>query len=155
MQLPNGPSASTRHDRVRQHTAPDINERIDRLTRATVEDVTKQGRDAMVRRIADLDHEWDVDRAMMVNFAVLGGVTFGAGLYRFATSRWPRKRPKGLLVFFSAQLLFLLEHGLTGWCPPASMFRRLGFRTAREIEAERRALLRAIEPARTAGGERP
>jgi hypothetical protein len=131
---------SLEHDRVREHTAPAVNERIDRLTQASVEDVVSRGPDAITRRLAELDQEWDVDRALMVNFAVAGAATFGTGLYRFATSSpWARRR-KGLLVFFGAQLGFLLLHGVAGWCPPASVFRRLGFRTQREIEVERNAL---------------
>lgn len=35
---------------------------------------------------------------------------------------------------------FLLQHAVQGWCPPVALFRRLGFRTASEIEAERYAL---------------
>jgi hypothetical protein len=35
---------------------------------------------------------------------------------------------------------FLLQHAVQGWCPPLSVFRRLGFRTAAEIDHERYAL---------------
>jgi hypothetical protein len=35
---------------------------------------------------------------------------------------------------------FLLQHALQGWCPPVSLFRRLGVRTSAEIEQERYAL---------------
>jgi hypothetical protein len=35
---------------------------------------------------------------------------------------------------------FLLQHALQGWCPPLPVLRRLGVRTAREIERERTAL---------------
>ncbi|WP_206335452.1 hypothetical protein [Natronolimnobius sp. AArcel1] len=35
---------------------------------------------------------------------------------------------------------FLLQHALQGWCPPLPFLRRLGVRTQREIDAERRAL---------------
>jgi hypothetical protein len=33
-----------------------------------------------------------------------------------------------------------LNHALRGWCPPVSALRRLGFRTAKEIDEERYAL---------------
>lgn len=133
-----------RHDRVREHTAPSVNERIDRLTEATVEQVAKGGHDAIARRLAELDLEWDVDRALMVNFAVAGAVTFGTGMARYATSSPFERHRKGFLFFFGAQLGFLLLHGVAGWCPPASVFRRLGFRTQREIEVERNALRAAL-----------
>jgi hypothetical protein len=35
---------------------------------------------------------------------------------------------------------FLLQHAVQGWCPPVSVFRRLGVRTAGEIARERYAL---------------
>jgi hypothetical protein len=127
-------------DRVRQHTAPHVNARIDQLTRASVESCAAEGREAIQRRLVELDEEWDVDRALMVNFAVAGAVTFSTGLTRYVESPTFGPRRKGFLYFFGAQLGFLLLHGVVGWCPPASVFRRLGFRTQREIEAERTAL---------------
>jgi|SRR6478609_1333650 len=127
-------------DRVRQHTAPHVNDRIDRLTRASVAEQIAAGPEAVSQRLAELDHEWDVDRALMVNFAIAGGVSFGLGLTRYAESSVFGPRKKGFLYFFGAQLGFLLLHGVAGWCPPASLFRRLGFRTQREIDVERAAL---------------
>jgi hypothetical protein len=35
---------------------------------------------------------------------------------------------------------FLFQHAVEGWCPPIPVLRRLGFRTAREIDIERVAL---------------
>ena len=35
---------------------------------------------------------------------------------------------------------FLFQHAIQGWCPPLPILRRLGFRTAREIDTERTAL---------------
>jgi hypothetical protein len=35
---------------------------------------------------------------------------------------------------------FLFQHATQGWCPPVPILRRLGYRTAREIETERIAL---------------
>jgi hypothetical protein len=131
-------------DRVRRHTAPHVNERIDQLTRASIETQLQRGPDAVRNRLAALDHEWDIDRALMVNFALAGAVTSATGFVRYATSRWPRPRRKGFLIFFGAQLGFLLLHGVAGWCPPASLFRRLGFRTQREIEVERAALQQGL-----------
>ncbi|RYZ10048.1 MAG: hypothetical protein EOO73_00240 [Myxococcales bacterium] len=132
------------HDRVREHTAPHVNQQIDRLTRASIAEHVEQGSEAIARRLAELDQEWDVDRALMVNFALAGAATFTAGITRFATSSPFGPRRKGFLYFFGTQLGFLLLHGVAGWCPPASVFRRLGFRTQREIEVERAALRDAL-----------
>jgi hypothetical protein len=43
-------------------------------------------------------------------------------------------------VLTAAAATFLLQHALQGWSPPVPVLRRLGFRTANEIEAERRVL---------------
>jgi hypothetical protein len=136
-------------DRVRRHTAPYVNEQIDRLTRASIAEHRAAGSEAVQRRLTELDHEWDVDRALMVNFAIAGGVSFALGLTRYAQTPLLGSRRKGFLYFFGAQLTFLLVHGVVGWCPPAVVFRRLGFRTQREIEVER-AGLRELSSAREA-----
>jgi hypothetical protein len=134
-------------DRVRERTAAPVNERIDRQTRASIQDSVSQGRDAIIRRLAELDHEWDVDRALMANFAVVGGAAFSMGLARYTTTPLLDPPRKGLLYFFGVQMTFLLVHAVAGWCPPAPVFRRLGFRTKGEIEAERHSLLGALEAA--------
>lgn len=130
-------------DRVRRHTAPSVNEQIDRLTRASIQEHSAAGPAAIQRRLASLDHEWDVDRALMVNFAIAGGASFAVGLARYTRSPLLGPRRKGFLYFFGTQLAFLLLHGVAGWCPPAVVFRRLGFRTQREIEVERAGLREA------------
>ena len=35
---------------------------------------------------------------------------------------------------------FLFQHAIQGWCPPIVLFRRIGIRTRREIDAEKYAL---------------
>ena len=97
-----------------------------------------------MRRLSKLDYEWDVDRALMVNFAIAGAASLTTGLLRYKTTPPFSRRRKGFLYFFGAQLGLLLLHGTVGWCPPASVFRRLGFRTQREIESERRQLRDAL-----------
>jgi hypothetical protein len=148
MQRANQQAEHLRSDRVRQHTAAPVNERIDQLTRASIDETLQAGPEATRRRLNELDQEWDVDRALMVNFAVAGAVTSGLGFARYVTSPWLAPRRKGFLVFFGAQLGFLLLHGIVGWCPPASVFRRLGFRTPREMEIAPMALLTRLEPER-------
>jgi hypothetical protein len=134
-------------DRVREHTAQGVNRRIAERTRDRIEHVVREGRDAIVQRLEQLDREWDVDRALMVNFAIVGGAAYATGLYRSSRRPWlGRRRRSGWLGFFTTQLGFLLLHGTVGWCPPLPVFRRLGVRTKSEIEAERRALLNALEP---------
>jgi hypothetical protein len=57
-----------------------------------------------------------------------------AGTFLAATVR------KRWLVLPGLVGAFLFQHALQGWCPPVPVLRRLGYRTAREIETERVAL---------------
>jgi hypothetical protein len=123
-------------DRVRARTARGVREEIDRRTEVSVARYRWEPRAEIARRIERLDEEWDVDRALMANLAIVGGLVFAGGIYRMRrTGRW-----NGLLTFFAVQLGFMAWHSAVGWCPPLPVFRRLGFRTQREILAEREAL---------------
>lgn len=122
------------HDRVREHSAQLVNERIDKLTAVAVAQTVAKGRDAIAARIDELDREWDIDRALMANFAIVGSLTFWLG----------KRKDKRWMWLFGAQQLFLLLHATIGWCPPVPLFRRLGFRTAKEIAAERQLLVRRL-----------
>ncbi|MBM9595242.1 DUF2892 domain-containing protein [Roseitranquillus sediminis] len=82
------------------------------------------------RRLRELDREWDIERTLEANASslALAGVVLGLTHDR----RW--------LGLSAGVLAFLLQHALQGWCPPLPVLRRLGFRTAIEIEQERYAL---------------
>lgn len=133
-------------DRVREHSAEIVNRRVDQATESSIATTTRGGRDAVQRRLSELDYEWDIDRALMLNFAIVGGTAFALGLRRYTKSPWFAPRRKGFLYFFGSQLAFLAMHATVGWCPPAALFRRLGFRTKPEIEAERLQLMRGVPP---------
>lgn len=138
-------------DQVREHSAQHVNRRIVRDIEMNVQHCTREGRDTVMRRLAALDREWDIDRVLMANFAVLGGATYGIGLARYFHTPLFARRRTGLLYFVGAQLGFLLLHASVGWCPPASLWRRLGVRTKGEIDLERTMLEAAIERPLTAG----
>ncbi len=80
--------------------------------------------------MSELEREWDVDRALMLNFGIIGGVTLLSGLMK----------NRRLLYMLGVQLSFLTLHSFRGWCPPLPLLRRLGFRTQKEIQAERYVL---------------
>jgi hypothetical protein len=123
------------HDRVRERTNESTNARIDRDTRRAVDEASESS-EAMRERLAALDREWNIDRALMLNFAILGGLSAGLAMRTLARER----RLGGWSAMFATQIGFLAYHAIRGWCPPVPVFRRLGFRTAREICAERVAL---------------
>jgi hypothetical protein len=116
-------------DRVRAHTRDEINHGIDEQIMRNVE-AHSHSPEAIERRLEALDHEWDVDRALMANFSVIAFSALMAGIYR----------NRKFLALPAIQLPFLLWHAVEGWCPPLPLLRRLGFRTRQEIEAEKMEL---------------
>lgn len=115
--------------RVEESTAQDINERIHQRTEATLARAAAD-RQSIEQRLRELDQEWDIERVLQTNFAIINltGITLGSLVFR----------PWYLLTGIAAG--FMIEHALKGWCPPVPIFRRMGFRTAREIDRERYAL---------------
>jgi len=116
--------------RVARHTSIDVNAQIRARTDAAVAQMERASPAELTQRIALLDREWDIERVLQANAATLAltGVLLGR-----------RVHPRFLLL--SAGVFgFLLQHALQGWCPPLPVLRRLGVRTAAEIERERYAL---------------
>lgn len=115
--------------RVAAQTPEHLNRRIHRTTRANIE-YYAQHPEQINERLEELDAEWDIERAVESNAATLAlaGLILGV----LGGRKW--------LVLPLLVAGFLLQHGVRGWCPPLSLLRRLGFRTPREIEAERYAL---------------
>jgi hypothetical protein len=116
--------------RVPRHTSDAVNEQIRRQTEENVDCYRGASPEAINRRLQDLDHEWDIERTLEANAATasLLGLALGAAVDR----RW--------FLFPALVAGFLLQHAIQGWCPPVPVFRRLGFRTLREIDHERYAL---------------
>jgi hypothetical protein len=116
--------------RVPENTAEYVNEAIRRRTEESVARHGAEGPEAIGRRLAELDREWDIERTLEANAATLAAV--GAGLALLVDRRFALVP----LVVGS----FLLQHAVQGWCPPVPVFRRLGVRTQTEIDEERFAL---------------
>ena len=117
-------------ERVPLHTPDRYNEAIRRQTAETVALYGNAGPEAIDLRLAELDREWDIERALEANAATvcLAGVALGA----FVDRRF--------LVLPALVAGFLLQHAVQGWCPPLPFLRGRGFRTAPEIDEERYAL---------------
>jgi hypothetical protein len=112
--------------RVPAHTNPTVNQRIQGRT---LHDVTRYiGADPVFidERIRELEREWDVERTLEANAAIvaLAGIVLGATVDR------------RFLAVPAAVAGFLLQHALQGWCPPLPILRRLGVRTSAEIHQE-------------------
>jgi hypothetical protein len=111
-------SESQFKERIRTKT----DERVAKYANANLRDLTY--------RLVELDREWSVERVMELGFSgvVLGGI----GLSRLSNRRW--------IVFPCLAAGFMMQQIFAGWCPPFLVLRRLGFRTAAEINRERMAL---------------
>jgi hypothetical protein len=115
--------------RVEENTAAGIN-------RARQQEIDERLRyyaahpEEIGRRLAELDQEWDIERAIQANAASVA--LTGLGLAAFVDRRF--------MAIPFAVAGFLLQHAIQGWCPPVPILRRLGFRTANEIWRERAGL---------------
>lgn len=120
--------AAETETRVEMNTDEAINERIHRELEARVYYYAQRPSE-IDNRLRELDEEWDVERVLETNAGVISlvGLTLGA-----LRGRW--------FVLPGVVAAFLLQHAVEGWCPPVPILRRLGIRTAQEINHERFAL---------------
>jgi hypothetical protein len=125
-----GDSGRRDQDRVRRLTFNHDLERIDASTREAIRHYSNQGQAAITRRLAELDREWPVDRALMTGagFFVWLGLLLGTTV---------KRRLYGVSAVAGA---ILLVYAFLGWAPPVLMLRRFGVRTRGEIDLERIAL---------------
>jgi hypothetical protein len=117
-------------DRVRARTKPEINHRIDRDLEQRLRFYAVQDHQTIGERLAELDREWDIERALEANAASVS--LLGLCLGVTSSRKW--------FVLPAVVAGFLLQHAIQGWCPPLPVLRRLGVRTRLEIEQERYAL---------------
>jgi hypothetical protein len=121
---------ATTVSRVPEHTSAKSNARIHQQTDANIAYYANRGPLAVYQRLQELDREWDIERVIQAQAATatLVGLTLGLTVNR---------------KFLAIPALvggFLWMHVIQGWCPPVPALRRLGFRTASEIDTERYAL---------------
>jgi len=116
--------------RVEHSTDPTSNERIREQIHNTIARYEMANPRDVTYRLAELDHEWDIERVLELNFSsvVLAGMTLGT----LANRKW--------YLLPAVAACFMVQHVMQGWCPPLVILRRLGFRTSAEINRERMAL---------------
>lgn len=117
-------------DRARRRTAGEVLRRIDGDMAARLHHCAEGGDGVAGGQLHRLDREWDTDRTIVAEAASVGLVGLALGVW--VQPRWlllPALAGAGLLV-----------HATTGRYPLMPLLRRLGVRTAREIERERYAV---------------
>lgn len=122
-------SLPTTRDRVPDNTAEEVNRRIEDESVRQLREAIRHP-DSVPWRIKALEAEWDIERAIELNASALAFI--GTALGFFVHPYW--------LALPALVTAFLFQHALQGWCPPVPALRRMGFRTAYEIEQERQAL---------------
>ncbi len=117
-------------DRIRANTSEEYNARIDRFTENNTRFYATQSKEMITERIDELEEEWDVDRLVQLSVSGVGVTSMLLGV--LGSKKW--------WLVTTAALGFLGNHAVSGWCPSAALFRRLGFRTRQEIDSEKYAL---------------
>lgn len=120
--------------RVEEATASHINERIHEEMSRRIDSYRDAEKDQIRQRLDELEWEWDTERTLEANAAAIILATLALG--KTVDKKW--------YLFPAVVAAFLLQHAVQGWCPPLPVLRRLGVRTAREIEEEKRALLNIL-----------
>lgn len=110
--------------RVAESTSPEINQGYRTRAQRRLEKIRRG--DAATWRLQELEHEWDIERAIETEapLMILMGVVLGVAVDR------------RLLGLSGVAAGMLLLHSLQGWYPLLPLFRRGGLRTSREIADE-------------------
>ncbi|MGG5252386.1 DUF2892 domain-containing protein [Neobacillus sp. SM06] len=116
--------------KVNGNTPDYINEAIQRKIAENIRLFKEKDKTEIKQRLEELDFEWDTERVLETNLSI---ITLISSIYGLTKNRaW-------MLVSGTASV-FMIQHALQGWCPPLSLIRRLGIRTAEEIDQEKDGL---------------
>ncbi len=116
--------------RVASATNSIINTWIEDETIARAESLKGADPTCIHKRLYALDCEWDTERIVETESAVM--VLAGTVLGLLRGRKW--------LVLTGVGGFFLLQHALIGWCPTTPILRRIGIRTPDEICFEKQLL---------------
>jgi hypothetical protein len=117
-------------ERVRRQTSGARLDKIEQQLERNIHYHGSRSEGDLSARIAELENEWSIERFLDTNASILA--LTGAVLGLTVSKRW--------LLLSATVGGFLLQHAITGWCPPVPVLRSLGVRTRSEIDRERFAL---------------
>lgn len=117
------------NDHVKKNTPAGVNRKIEQEMLQSIR-YYSHNLQQIPERIKELEQEWDIERALEVNAALLAltGTVLGATVNK----KW--------LILPAVVTAFLTQHAVQGWCPPMPLLRAMGFRTRQEIDREKYAL---------------
>ncbi|GIM29975.1 hypothetical protein CPJCM30710_26410 [Clostridium polyendosporum] len=91
--------------RVRLHTKEKINKRIQKKTQKNIEYYKTRSRKEIIARIENLDKEWDIERALETNAAIIILLSVFLGIIT---------NKIGWIILIGIISGFLLQHALQG-----------------------------------------
>ncbi len=116
-------------ERVRSNTSDKNNHRIELEILNNIRYFSHNKKE-IPTRLEELDAEWDIERTLELNAAVLA--LAGTVLAAVHNKKW--------LLLPMLVTGFLTQHATQGWCPPLPLLRSLCIRTRQEIDSEKVAL---------------
>ncbi len=117
-------------ERVHLYTSPLVNKKITNKTELNISKYLNEDNQEILKRLKSIEQEWDTERILETSAASF--ILLGTYLVIKRNQKWH--------LFSGFISFFLLQHSLQGWCPPLPLIRKLGVRTANEINEERNAL---------------
>lgn len=124
------PASLLETNRVRRSSSQIANVRIDVAAERNIARYMGLPRHRLTERIHELESEWSIERWLETHASTLTLASVALAAFGYRKALW-------LGGTVSA---FLLLHGVSGWCPPLPLLRRLGVRTRGEIDVEKFAL---------------
>jgi len=113
--------------RVSINSNPNVNFKIRNHTIRNI-NIYKNSSDKILSdNIEKLNNEWDIERLLEAKAATIVIASTILGL----------KLNKKWFLLTGVAGIFLLQHSVQGWCPPVPLLRRIGVRTAEEINNEK------------------
>ena len=110
------------------HTCNKVNQDIRNKTLSCINTYKGSGEAILSDKIEKLNREWDTERVLETKAASVVLLSSIVG-YKKKKCCW--------FLLTGAAGFFLLQHALQGWCPPLPVIRKVGVRTAEEINQEK------------------
>lgn len=116
--------------RVSLKTNPQMNADIRNQTLRNLNIYKNCDEATISERIQNLNQEWDTERFLEVNSALLVILSSYLGI----------RNSRIWFILTGAIAVFMLQHAFIGWCPPLPLARKWGIRSEDEIQIEKTAL---------------